>query len=569
MQNLYEELKTLLSEEPQYMKDGKPFKNKIVEDALKLEPSLIKKILSHKNLKRHFFQEVDSVLVFDKVKFQKFVNNKQFLPDSYTQYKNKIGLTVEGSYLMESKEVVLSWAYKDCVLEGGQTKEDQKRKEIFWNETLAPDEIDRLFEPKVFTNWKRYDKDGEHEVKTISLKDNLIIKGNNLLALHSLKRAYRGEVKLIYIDPPYNTNHDTFLYNDRFTHSTWLTFMKNRLEIAKELLASDGTIFIHLDYNEVHYLKIICDKIFGRENFLNEIIWAYKERETSKRFFNKKHDTILFYAKNKESNYTFNYNEVRETYSKVTLSKFKYTDKDGNKYRLRTKDGKSDPPVENENTYRQFLDKTSGPLGRDWFSMPFVNQASKERVFSTQKPEELLSKFIRVATNEKDLVLDFFGGSGTTGAVALKLNRRFILCEQINNQVQILKTRLKNVFKGEKGGISKSVNWQGGGSFIYTELAQDNQKYIDRIAVANQTKLLLDIWADMQQNGFLSYQISSNEIDENIGEFSSLSLDDQKKFLIEVLDKNQLYVNYCDIDNGDYDISEVDKKLNNQFYNLK
>ena len=176
------------------------------------------------------------------------------MPDSYTAFKNKIGLTADKRYLAKSKEVVLSWPYKDCVLEGGQEKEDEKRKEIFHNEVLAPDEIDRLLEPKVFTNFKRINAKGEHEVSEIKPTDNLIIKGNNLLVLHSLKKRFAGKVKLIYIDPPYNTGNDEFKYNDSFNHSTWLTFMKNRLEIAKELLREDGVIFVQCDDNEQAYL---------------------------------------------------------------------------------------------------------------------------------------------------------------------------------------------------------------------------------------------------------------------------------------------------------------------------
>ena len=168
----------------------------------------------------------------------------------------------------------LVWPYKDCVLEGGQTKEEEKRKEIFFNEILAQDEIDRLFDPKVLTSWKRYTVDGKQEVKEIKrddagiIRENLIIKGNNLLALHTLKKQFRGKVKLIYIDPPYNRENDSFGYNDHFNHSSWLTFMKNRLEISRELLMNDGIIFIHIDDNEMHYLKIVADDIFGRDNFI-------------------------------------------------------------------------------------------------------------------------------------------------------------------------------------------------------------------------------------------------------------------------------------------------------------
>lgn len=198
---LFQELEELLRPHSQYTsEDGVMLKNSIVEAALQLRPDLLKLILTNEKLKANFFTEVESMLIFDKVRFQKFVMNKRFLPDSYTSFKNKIGLTTdEGDFLAESREVVLSWPYKDCVLEGGQTKEDAKRNEVFWNEILAPDEINRLTEPKVLTNFKKFDADGEHNLESISKADNLIIKGNNLLALHSLKKTYAGQVKLIYI----------------------------------------------------------------------------------------------------------------------------------------------------------------------------------------------------------------------------------------------------------------------------------------------------------------------------------------------------------------------------------
>jgi len=268
MQNLLEDLAKLLEQDDRLTIEGQLLKNKIVELALALDSGLIKLLLSSEGIRRHFFQEVDGILIFDKIKFQQFVSNKAFLPDSYTAFKNKIGLTAEGSYLTDSKEVVLAWAYKDCVLEGGQTKEDAKRDEVFWNETLAPDQIDRLLAPKVLTNFKKYDKDGEHKVTRITRDNNLIIKGNNLLALHTLKQAYAGEVKLIYIDPPYNTGNDDFRYNDSFNRSTWLTFSRNRLSIAKLLLSDDGAIFVSIDHNELAYMMVLLDEIFGKENFI-------------------------------------------------------------------------------------------------------------------------------------------------------------------------------------------------------------------------------------------------------------------------------------------------------------
>ena len=156
MQNLLNELKQLLLQDERCVAEGQLLKNKVVELALSIDAQLIKLLLKNKSIKKHFFTDIDGVLVFDKIKFQHFISNKEFLPDSYTAFKNKIGLANENSdYLSESREVVIAWPYKDCVLEGGQTKEDQKRDEIFWNETLAPDEIDRLLAPKVFTSFKK------------------------------------------------------------------------------------------------------------------------------------------------------------------------------------------------------------------------------------------------------------------------------------------------------------------------------------------------------------------------------------------------------------------------------
>jgi len=181
---LLEELQLLLGKDERIVSKGKLLKNKIIELTAKNDKELINLLLSNERIKNHFFTKIDEVLIFDKEKFMKFVNNKAFLPDSYTTFKNKIGLTVDGNYISQSKEVVLSWPYKDCILEGGQEDSDEKRKEVFHNEILAPDEIDRLLDPKVFTNFKRIDKDGEHPVDEIKPTDNLIIKGNNLLVLH-------------------------------------------------------------------------------------------------------------------------------------------------------------------------------------------------------------------------------------------------------------------------------------------------------------------------------------------------------------------------------------------------
>ncbi len=237
MQNLLNELKDILQHDDRLVLNGKLLKNKIIELSLQLDAQLLLSLLSNNKLKNHFFQVVGDIYVFDKIKFFKFVSNKSFLPDSFTAFKNKIGLGSVNSFLSENKEVVLAWPYKDCILEGGQSKEESKRNEIFFNEVMAPEQIDRLLHPKAFTNISKFSKDGKKEINNVESSDNFIIKGNNLLVLHSLKPVYANRVKLIYIDPPYNTGSEIFLYNDSFNHSTWLTFMKNRLEIAWQLLA--------------------------------------------------------------------------------------------------------------------------------------------------------------------------------------------------------------------------------------------------------------------------------------------------------------------------------------------
>jgi adenine-specific DNA-methyltransferase len=206
---------------------------------------------------------------------------------------------------------------------------------------LEKDEIDVLLKPKVFTNAKKFEvKNGKvsaGKIKDFSrtsegtITDNLIIKGNNLLALHSLKSNFAGKVKLIYIDPPYNTGNDSFNYNDNFNHSTWLTFMKNRLEVARELLRDDGVIFVQCDYRENAYLKVLMDEIFSREKFVNEITWQKYggvKNQASKKLTTQQ-ETLLVYSKTDNFEINMVYNDLKESYVKA---EYKYTDENGRKY---------------------------------------------------------------------------------------------------------------------------------------------------------------------------------------------------------------------------------------------
>lgn len=580
--SLFNELEQLLRNESAYCsEDGILLKNAIVEAVLALRPSLIKLLLSHDGLKRNFFAEIDGVLVFDKIKFQKFVMNKRFLPDSYTSFKNKIGLTNEdGDFISDSREVVLSWPYKDCVLEGGQTKEDAKRNEVFWNEILAPDEINRLTEPKALTAFRRFDSEGEHEVSEVSMQQNFIIKGNNLLVLHSLQAKYKGAVNLIYIDPPFNTGKDSFNYNDSFLRSTWLTFMRNRLLVAKELLAIDGNIFIHIDINQSHYLKVLCDDVFGKDNFVEEIIWAYGSPSGGRASTPKPvnvHDYLLHYARNYAQR---KQNRVYVPYSEKYIKDwFKFTDEDGRVYRQRLRGND-----ENGNPIwiRQYLDESKGvPLSTVWSDIQQVyadpraykegNVADVEVIkeFSGgQKPEALIARIIEMTTDAGDLVLDFHLGTGTTAATAHKLGRRYIGAEQMQSQIDIILKRLPKVISGENAGISKKVNWQGGGSFVYCELAAANQTFVDEIFAAESTADLKKIWERMQQSGFLSWKVEPKQFDENAKAFEELSLDDQKLFLVECLDKNLLYIPLSEVDNDEFGLDSKDRELTRKFYSM-
>lgn len=608
MQNLLNNLTLLLEQDSRLVAEGKLLKNKVVELALALDPCLIKQLLKHDAIRKHFFIEVEDVLVFDKIKFQRFVSNKQFLPDSYTAFKNKIGLTASGEYLTESKEVVLSWPYKDCVLEGGQNKEDARRNEVFWNETLAPDQIDRLLSPKALTGFKRYDKDGEHAVAELSQNENLLIRGNNLLALYTLKKVCEGKIKLIYIDPPYNTGNDSFKYNDSFNRSTWLTFMRNRLRVAKELLSPDGVIYVHLDFNEVHYCKVLLDEIFGKSNFINEIIWRRKQATSyGNSKFGITNDTILFYSKSETYAFYPIYSLDDENTKDYIKERFVHDDGDGRKfmksplvnslYRPNLKyvfQGINPPPngwlyskermqefFENNELiipdnpdariYRKiYLDTYKGQVIQNiWTDIPIVNPMAKEQTdFSTQKPEKLLDRIIRSSTMPGDIVLDFHLGSGTTSAVAHKLGRQYIGVEQMDYIESIAVKRLKKVIAGEQGGISKDVDWKGGGSFVYCELSKANQTFIDQIQTAKSSDDLQAIWQAMQERAFLSYKLDPKTFDASKSEFAALAFADQQRYLVEVLDKNLLYVPYSEIDDASYAVSEEDKKLNRQFFNL-
>jgi len=478
------------------------------------------------------------------------------------------------------------------------------------------------------TNFRRYTAQGVEPVTAFRrdengvLRENLIIKGNNLLALHTLKAQFRGRVKLIYIDPPYNTGNDSFGYNDSFNHSTWLTFMKNRLEVARELLAKDGSIWINIDDSESHYLKVLCDDVFKRDNFVTTITWEKKVSPSNDAtWFSGDHDYILVYAKSKinwlvnrlpmttrqKDFYKNPDNDPRGPWNSATYTCDKSKDERPNLYYAITnpntgeviypsetavwaysqekhadhvrdnliywgKDGKARMP-----RLKKFLSNAGDVVPRTIWKYDDVGHTQEAKqeaielsdgyVFSTPKPERLLQRIIHIGSMEGDIVLDFSLGSGTTAAVAHKMGRQYIGIEQMDYIETIPVERLKKVIAGEQGGVSKAVNWQGGGDFIYCELMKYNEAYMERIQAAQDKEDLLDIWQDMAENSFLNWYVNPSMPEEAVRDFMAVGdLEKQKHLLAELLDKNQLYVNLSEIDDARFNVGEEDKALNRAFY---
>ena len=652
MNNFFDRLKTILEQDTRFISnEGDLLRNRIYEAAMTMDAGLLALLLNNAETRQRFFTDVNGNLVFDKIAFGWVVNNRSFLPDSYTRFMNKIGLMeANGELLSTNEDVVLSFPHKDCLLEGGQTKEDQKRSEVFYNESLAPDEVDRLLYPKVLVHAERFEYEGDFDtsglpiindnsrvvatkVNTFKDGDNLILKGNNLLGLTSVLKRFAGKVKAIFIDPPYYFSDtkpsDSFSYNSNFKLSSWLVFMQNRLKIAHELLEAGGTIFISISDEGAHYLKVMADDVFKSNNFIADVTWESRKSITSDSYFSPNNTHILVYAKNKDA---ISKNAFRLA---LDMETFAFDDNDGRgKYRLEPFDAPGIRrnlcyEIENPNThvvfvpplgrhwrteesnYRQFLaegrirfgvngtakpqykayyneilqegkGKAASTIWHDvsgsalWFDIDANTNATQDQiamfgkvVFTNPKPEDLIRIILELATEENDLVLDFFLGSATTAATAHKMGRHYIGIEQMDYIQDISCERLKKVILGDQTGISKAVNWQGGGSFVYCELAQCNQRFVEAVEAATNDEEIKKILDAVLATGYISYKVRPADIQAAAEDFMALSLEDKKRFVMELLDKNMLYVNLCDLDDEEYAISDEDKAFNRSFYGLE
>ncbi|MFV7234588.1 DNA methyltransferase [Flavobacterium sp. ZB4R12] len=661
--------------------------NKIHDLVDKTDENLIGLLLENQELREKFFFKIKDVYVFKTNDFKFFLDENK-IDNSYTQYENRIGLTAGGKFLKDCADVVLDFPYKDCILEGGQRTEEgtdtyfeyepkdghylekqAKRKEIFFNTVLAKDEIDRLLEPKAFTNIKKYTANGEENITSFNrdengtIKDNLIIKGNNLLALHTLKSEFAGKVKLIYIDPPYNTEKDTFKYNDNFTHSTWLTFIYNRISIAKVLLKDDGLIFISCDDNEQSYLKVICDEIFRRENFIANLPTVMNLKGNNDEFgFAGTHEYTLVYGINKKIA-KINEFDIEETelekwdtddigyfkkgaplratgdedkredrtdmfypilvkediastitaeehsgiYNKVTkefeddflnslISKYKdlgydvilpLSDNDYGRWRWgfseknrkrlsydvivsNTKNGislyKKQRPDLNDLPSKKPKSLFYKPEYSSGNGTAQIKKIFGTKIFKNPKPVDLIKDFVKIGSDDNDIILDFFSGSGTTGDAIIQLNnetdsnRGFILVEQLDYVEQVTCKRVSNSIFEEKKG-----------SFVYLELAKNNQNAIEHIQSCENYQDLVDYFDEMSNKYFLHYNVKLKEFREVICKeenFKKLTLDQQKIMFVKMLDLNQLYVNVSDMEDSRYALSSTDIAVTKDFYQI-
>lgn len=656
-------------------------RNRIIEDLDAYDETLMTALLSDDLIHKNYTKKIANVEIFEVNQFIQMLEFKEYWEDSYTKYSNKIGLTAGGKFIDESEDVVLDFPFKDTVLKAGMTKEDVNNgdaDEPFLNQTLAKSEIDELLEPKIFINAKRYDRSGGANVSSVKPEDSLVIKGNNLIALHSLKKRYAGKVKLIYLDPPYNTGSDSFEYNDRFNHSTWLTFMKSRLEIARDLLSENGYIFIQTDDGELAYLKVIMDSIFGINNYVNTISILFKNIAGASgggqdKRLKKNIEYLTVYSKNYDMAAQFN--DVYDFKEIGTLVKemrdngvsWKYTsvlvnpgdkiyvgstqDGSGNEIKLYERNNfeiksiskiMNDEKISEEEAYLKYGDfafQTAMPqssirptvmkkwneLGKksnNLMSIEYVPRSGKNkgklyeqfykgdnfRLFAWlrdvtinkdgklykvekqgtfwnyvsdtknvnkeggvdfpngKKPENLLRRIIEMVTDSDDIVMDFFLGSGSTVASAMKLNRKFIGVEQIDCQINLIKKRLSGIIGGDSTGISKDVNWQDGGSFVYAELMEKNGGFVRDVQSASSTDELKAVFTRMKDVADFDFRVDLNKFETEWNSFESF--EEQKRELIRILDKNQLYYNYANIDDANVRdlISDSDYDFNQSFY---
>ncbi|HEX8634277.1 MAG TPA: site-specific DNA-methyltransferase [Pyrinomonadaceae bacterium] len=373
-------------------------------------------------------------------------------------------------------------------------------------------EVRPRLEPRILLEDATLSYHAPHRVSADDIFDNRVICGDNLLALKALEQEFAGKVKCIYIDPPYNTGSAFEHYDDSVEHSLWLSLIRDRLALLRSLLCEDGFIFAQIDNNEMAYLRVLMDEVFGRNNFINDIVWKRRGGSANpNNRLNNVTDFILWYAKNEGSEIYPILSLDDDNTQQYIAERFNSVDENGRRYYktsinspnprpnlMYEYNGFAPPPNgwsisrelmeqwdaegklyfpedKSQRIYRKiYLDEYKGqPISNLWTDIKVINSMSKERLdFNGQKPEALLKRIIELSTNPGDLVLDSFAGSGTTGAVAHKMKRRWILIENGEHCHTHIVPRLRKVIDGtDAGGVTAATGWQGGGGFRYFNLA--------------------------------------------------------------------------------------------------
>ena len=452
--------------------------------------------------------------------------------------------------------------------------------------------------------------------------------------------GYKGKIKLIYIDPPFNTGNDSFLYNDNFNRSTYLTFTKNRVEVAKSLLSKDGVFLLHCSFHEYAYLKVLLNDIFETHLCDFHIQVRHPKRIlTGDKEFNDLIEHILIFSNNRDKKmpkikelktnddyiyeveikdheepseiincdgkkvevYYSNQYQVKkcqphkELLRKISIGGSIREKNSSGRFYVKYLENQSYPPQTlfkvpdmgaDELGFRFFRSPGQNnkngiyyqgtPLASNVTEKPYPNFYDFEKDYNRvakegsidfrlgKKPEKLMNFLIDIFTSENDIVLDYHIGSGTTCAVAHKMNRRYIGIEQMDYIQDITLKRLVAVIEGENEGISKEINWSGGGSFIYTELAESMPSFLERVSNADEDACTF-LWNELKKSPYTSYRVDFDKEDAD-SEFKQLTLEDKKQILLNIIDKNMYYIPYSEIDNKDFVISKGDKAMSEIFY---
>ena len=590
-----------------YKQNGHQYLDQIrlIDLIYKTDKDIIQLLFKEPTLKKHFFVQIQTdSYVFKTNEFHFFIEEHKLF-NSYTDYANRIGLADGKNFLNDTEDVVLNFPFKDCLLQGGQSTEEgvdihfeknkkgehlekkTKREEIFFNQILAKDEIDRLKDEKALVKWRRYSKGGSEGVKELKrdgmglIRENMLIKGNNLLALYSLRRVFTGKIKLIYIDPPYNTGGDAniFTYNNRFNHSTWLVFMKNRLEVAKELLREDGFIAIAIDHCELFYLGTLADEIFGRENRIGivTIVHNPKGRNLAK-FFSENSEFMLVYSKNKhissfrkiainkEAIETFNLTDERGKYRLDNFMRIRHDSKRKNKpkffYPIYVSKDLEDITLKKKEDYYKILPINSKNDEYTWKTLPSTfeerNEEGEYKAVRKNKDIFIFNKYreqevIKNTWTEQKYQSEFHG----TNLLKKLLGRNiFSYPKSLYTVLDVLKimTSENDIIldfftgSGTTGHATLSLNKEDGGnrkfilveqlekhvdicvernqkvmqkediedSFIYCELAKWNEKAKEEINACGSLEELEQLFDHLYDTYFLKYTLRIKEFKEKI-----------------------------------------------------